>query len=163
MSIAGKREGLCGTRSNLFYEAIRIIKKMECKKNGKYPIHCVGKVPDIVRQTKVRTLGQSSKKSAKSKMKDYLFLKVENGLTQGKSWECILPFVEVLDAQYWGVPRRKRIYLVADFAGNLPTKYYLSQKAFSEMFRRASARGKQLPQMLRIALEQQALTDTMQN
>ncbi len=37
MSIAGKREGLCGTRSNLFYEAIRIIKEMRCKTNGKYP------------------------------------------------------------------------------------------------------------------------------
>ena len=37
MSIAGKRAGLDGSRSNLFYEAIRIVKEMRCKTNGKYP------------------------------------------------------------------------------------------------------------------------------
>ena len=31
MSIAGKRAGLDGSRSNLFYEAIRIVKEMRCK------------------------------------------------------------------------------------------------------------------------------------
>ena len=30
MSIAGKRAGLSGSRSNLFYEAIRIIKEKNC-------------------------------------------------------------------------------------------------------------------------------------
>lgn len=37
MSVAGKRAGLNGSRSNLFYEAIRIVKEMRCKTNGKYP------------------------------------------------------------------------------------------------------------------------------
>lgn len=37
MSIAGKRAGLDGSRSNLFYEAIRIVKEMRDKTNGKYP------------------------------------------------------------------------------------------------------------------------------
>ena len=37
MSIAGKRVGLDGSRSNLFYEAIRIIKEMRCATDGKYP------------------------------------------------------------------------------------------------------------------------------
>ena len=37
MSIAGKRAGLEGNRSNLFYEAIRIIKEMRGKTNGEYP------------------------------------------------------------------------------------------------------------------------------
>ena len=37
MSIAGKRAGLGGSRSNLFYEAIRIVKEMREKTNGKYP------------------------------------------------------------------------------------------------------------------------------
>lgn len=31
MSVAGKREGLGGSRSNLFYEAIRIVEEMRCK------------------------------------------------------------------------------------------------------------------------------------
>lgn len=37
MSIAGKRDGLSGSRSSLFYEAVRIIKEMRCKTDGKYP------------------------------------------------------------------------------------------------------------------------------
>ena len=37
MSIAGKRAGLNGSRSNLFYEAIRIIKKMRERTNGTKP------------------------------------------------------------------------------------------------------------------------------
>ena len=41
MSIAGKRSGLDGARSSLFYEAVRIIKEMRCATNGKYPRYCV--------------------------------------------------------------------------------------------------------------------------
>ena len=37
MSIAGKRAGLDGSRSNLFYEAVRIIKEMRKSTNGIYP------------------------------------------------------------------------------------------------------------------------------
>ena len=41
MSVAGKRAGLDGSRSNLFYEAIRIVKEMRQKTNGKYPRYIV--------------------------------------------------------------------------------------------------------------------------
>lgn len=37
MSVAGKRAGLDGKQSTLFYQAIRIIKEMRCKTSGKYP------------------------------------------------------------------------------------------------------------------------------
>ena len=44
MSIAGKRAGLNSSRSNLFYEAIRIIKEKRERTNGtklrKYGIYC---------------------------------------------------------------------------------------------------------------------------
>ena len=39
MSVAGKRSGLDGSRSCLFYEAIRIVKEMRCKTNGLSLIH----------------------------------------------------------------------------------------------------------------------------
>lgn len=39
---------------------------------------------------------------------------------------------------------------------NVPEKYYLSPKACQGILRRASERGKQLPNILRIALERQA-------
>lgn len=41
MSIAGKRSGLRGERSGLFYEAIRVIKEMRGATNGKYPRYIV--------------------------------------------------------------------------------------------------------------------------
>ena len=41
LSIAGKRNGLEGSRSGLFYEAIRIIREMRCATNGEYPRYAV--------------------------------------------------------------------------------------------------------------------------
>lgn len=35
MTVAGRRDGLGGARSSLFYEAVRIIKEMRCATNGK--------------------------------------------------------------------------------------------------------------------------------
>lgn len=43
MSVAGKRAGLEGEQSVLFYEAIRIIKEMRCATNGSYPRFIVGR------------------------------------------------------------------------------------------------------------------------
>ena len=37
MSVAGKRNGLDGSRSGLFHEAVRIIREMRCATNGEYP------------------------------------------------------------------------------------------------------------------------------
>ena len=41
MSVAGKRQGLGAERSGLFYEAIRVIKEMREKTDGKYPRYIV--------------------------------------------------------------------------------------------------------------------------
>ena len=37
MSIAGKRNGLDGSRSGLFFEAVRIITEMRCATDGRFP------------------------------------------------------------------------------------------------------------------------------
>ena len=37
MSVADRRDGLDGSRSSLFYEAVRIIKEMRCATGGRYP------------------------------------------------------------------------------------------------------------------------------
>ena len=118
MSIAGRREGLSGSRSNLFYEAIRIVKEMRCATNGECPRYIVWEnVPGAFSSNK----GEDFKcvLEAVGKVKDDEF-----SVPECKKW---LPAGEivgddysiawrVLDAQYWGVPqRRKRIYLVADF------------------------------------------------
>lgn len=41
MSVAGRRNGLDGERSSLFYEAVRIIKEMRCATDGRYPRYIV--------------------------------------------------------------------------------------------------------------------------
>ena len=61
------------------------------------------------------------------------------------------------DAQFWGVPqRRKRIYLVADFAGGSAGKILFESEGVSGYSAGASARGKELPPLLAGALRKQA-------
>lgn len=120
MSIAGKRDGLGGSRSSLFYEAIRIIKEMRCKTNGKYPRFIVWEnVPGAFSSNK----GDDFKAVIEEicKIKDGLLsvpkpTKWSNaGKIMGDDFSVAW---RVFDAQFWGVPqRRRRIYLVADFGG----------------------------------------------
>ena len=74
----------------------------------------------------------------------------------GEQWSVAY---RTLDAQYWGSPqRRRRIYLCRGFCRLVcRTKYYLSPKACQGILRRASVRGKEPPEILRLALERQAL------
>lgn len=122
MSIAGKRSGLDGSRSSLFYEAIRIVKEMREKTNGEKPRWlCWENVPGAF----------SSNQGAdfKAVLEAVIGIKEpsaqvpapeKNGwpyadLYLGDGWSVAY---RVLDAQYWGVPqRRARIFLVADLAG----------------------------------------------
>ena len=122
MSVAGKRAGLDGQQSVFFYQAIRIIQEMRCATNGKYPRYiCWENVPGAFSSNK----GEDFKA-----VLDAVIGVVEPGtevpmpeknrwpyadLYMGDGWSVAY---RTLDAQHWGVPqRRKRIYLVADFAG----------------------------------------------
>ena len=63
----------------------------------------------------------------------------------------------IIDAQYFGVARdADACFLSQILMANVSEKYYLSPKACQGILRRASERGKQLPNILRIALERQA-------
>ena len=55
MSIAGKRAGLDGSRSSLFYQAIRIIQEMREKTNGEYPKYTVWENVCFVKGTLITT------------------------------------------------------------------------------------------------------------
>ena len=122
MSIAGKRDGLDGSRSSLFYEAIRIVKEMRCKTNGAKPRFIVWEnVPGAFSSNK----GQDFK----AVLEAVIGVKEPAATVptfDKKGWPDADYYVgdgwsvayRVLDAQWWGVPqRRKRIFLVADFAG----------------------------------------------
>lgn len=124
LSVAGKQAGLVdGSRSNLFFEAIRIITEMRGATNGEYPRIAVWEnVPGAFSSNKgedfravlqafcdIRGAGEHTvPKSPRGKWANAGGI-VGNGYSV--AWRT-------LDAQYWGVPqRRRRIYLVADLAG----------------------------------------------
>ena len=120
MSVAGKRVGLDGSRSNLFYEAVRIVKEMRCATNGQYPRWlCWENVPGA--------FSSNGGDDFKTVLKAICKIKDEKlSVPEYKKWEsageilgdCFSVAWRVLDAQFWGVPqRRKRIFLVADLAG----------------------------------------------
>lgn len=64
-----------------------------------------------------------------------------------------------IDAQYFGVPqRRRRIYLVADFADGCAGEILFESEGLSRDFTPSGCtRGKELPEMLKTALEKQAI------
>ena len=134
MSIAGKRSGLDGSRSSLFYEAVRIIKEMRCATNGKYPRFCVWEnVPGAFSSNK----GEDFRCVLESlcRVKDETV-----SVPRHEKWSAAGNIVadgfsiawRVLDAQYWGVPqRRKRIYLVADFDSECTGKILFESEGLS--------------------------------
>lgn len=97
LSVAGKRAGLDGGRSNLFFEATRIIREMCDGTDGVFP----------------RVAVWENVPGAFSSNGGHDFGSVLDGLAEsgalGVEWA-------VLDARWFGVPqRRRRIFVVAEF------------------------------------------------
>ena len=118
LSIAGKRKGLNGERSGLFRTAVDLVRRMRLRTGGRDPRFFVWEnVPGAF---------------SSNRGMDFRAVLEEIGQTEipippnGK-WanaglaelpECQISW-RVLDAQYWGVPqRRRRIFLIADFAAH---------------------------------------------
>lgn len=115
LSIAGKREGLAGERSGLFRTAIDIVHRMRMSTGGQPRFFIWENVPGAFSSNKgldfrsvLEEIGQTE-----IPMPDTSRW-AGSGMVQCPKCEIAW---RVLDAQYWGVPqRRKRIFLVADFA-----------------------------------------------
>jgi len=141
LSVAGKRAGLAGERSGLFMDQIRIIKEMrdECERRlydagADYnrtdikPRYMVWEnVAGAFSSNKGEDFRAVLEETAKVADKDAYV----PGLEGGARWSptgCILGngwsiAWRLHDAQYWGVPqRRKRICLLADFNGDTAGK-----------------------------------------
>ncbi len=130
LSVAGKQAGIHeGTRSSLFFEAVRIIKEMRRKdeQNGRTGVN-----------VRPRYAVWENVPGAFSSNKGQDFRAVLQALAQVKDPDAAIPEPpkgkwskagcvvgdgysiawRTYDAQFWEVPqRRKRIYLVADFGG----------------------------------------------
>jgi len=97
LSVAGKRSGLEGERSGLFHEGIRIIKELRKESNGQYPRISIW-------ENVVGAL--NSNRGA------------DFGIIINEMAEAGAMVIEwaVLDAQYFGVPqRRRRVFVIAIF------------------------------------------------
>ena len=133
LSVAGARAGLAGERSGLFMEQIRVVREMRNAELQR------GRTAHAVRpRFMVWENVPGAFSSGEPKGEDFRIVLEETvriaipsvsiprpdtgrwgsagrivlGDTFSLAWRC-------LDAQYWGVPqRRKRIFLVADFAGS---------------------------------------------
>ena len=130
LSIAGKRAGLKHedngdeetTRSGLFMEAVRIIKEMREATNGVYPRFALWEnVPGAFSSNKGEDFRIVLEELIKIIEPTAVMPTVPNSgwpyadYYSGDGWSLAY---RVLDAQYWGVPqRRRRIYLVLDLGG----------------------------------------------
>ena len=97
LSVAGKRAGLQGARSGLFHEGVRIIKELRELTNGKYPrISIWENVAGALSSGAGADFGQ-------------VLTEMDEAGACFSEWR-------VLDAQYFGVPqRRRRVFLVSVF------------------------------------------------
>lgn len=131
LSVAGKQAGLQGERSGLFMEQLRVIKEMRRADNARgrtgkdtRPRYMVWEnVPGAFSSNKGADFSIVLQETAKVACEQAPAVPIpKNGwppagcLTDvGGQWSIAR---RVLDAQFWGVPqRRKRIALVADFGG----------------------------------------------
>ena len=137
MSIAGKRAGLDGNRSSLFHEAIRIIKEMRGATNEKYPRYIVWEnVPGAFSSNKGKDFKAVIESICSIKADSVLIPEPPKGKWTGAGHVGVADGFDIawrtVDAQYWGVPqRRKRIYLVADFAGGSAGKILFESEGLS--------------------------------
>lgn len=135
LSVAGKRKGLAGERSGLFMEQIRIVKEMREreKRIGRTAVDVRPRY--LVWENVYGALSSPGKGHAGEDFAAVLeeIIRIEEPeapsiSVPAKGWPtagCIFDengnwsvAWRVMDAQYWGVPqRRRRICLVADFNG----------------------------------------------
>lgn len=117
LSTAGNQKGLDGEKSQLFFEAIRIIYEMRGATNGKYPKYIIW---ENVAGAFSSNKGQDFRRVLEEITKTYIPMPnsrrwAASGMVRSTAGSTAW---RQLDAQYWGVPqRRKRIYLVHDFNG----------------------------------------------
>lgn len=147
MSVAGKRAGLKHTavgdeettRSGLFMEAIRIIKEMRVKTNGIYPRFAVWEnVPGAFSSNRGEDFRLVLEEFIKITEPNAVMPAVPQAgwayadCISGDGWSIAY---RVFDAQYWGVPqRRRRIYLVADFRGECAGKILFEREGVRGYF-----------------------------
>ena len=147
LSVAGKRAGLKHeangdeetTRSGLFMEAVRIIKEMREATNGEYPrFALLENVPGAFSSNKGEDFRIVLEELIKIVEPEAVMPAVP-----AKGWAYADSYIgdgwslayRVFDAQYWGVPqRRRRIHLVLDLRGECAGKVLFEREGVRGYF-----------------------------
>lgn len=159
LSIAGKRAGLAGARSGLFMEQVRIVKEMrEADKRN-------GRTGDMVRprylvwENVVGAFSSNKGKDFEAVLEE--IIKIVEPEAPGievpeKGWPTWGGYHDEVggrwsvvwrthDAQYWGVPqRRRRISVVADFGGDTASEIQFDGESVSGDITASGAAGEGL-------------------
>ena len=159
LSVAGKRAGLKHetegddetTRSGLFVEAVRIIKEMRGATNDIYPRFAVWEnVPGAFSSNGGEDFRIVLEKLIQVAEPTAVMPDVPKGgwayadSYSGDGWSIAY---RVFDAQYWGVPqRRRRIYLVADFRGECAGEILFKSQGLRGYFEEGRAPWKGITQ-----------------
>lgn len=159
LSIAGKRAGLAGARSGLFMEQVRIVKEMRehDRKSGRTgdmvrPRFMVWEnVPGAFSSNKGRDFAAVLEEIIRIAEPEAPDIEVpEKGWPTwggyhdevGGRWSVAW---RVHDAQYWGVPqRRRRISVVADFGGDTAGEILFERKSVSRHPAESGTAGERL-------------------
>lgn len=138
LSLAGKRNGLDGAKSSMFFEAVRVIKEMREATNGEYPRWIVWEnVPGALSSSKGQDFRTVLEEICKIKDETVHISMPE------KKWSGAGEIVgddysvayRILNAQFFGVPqRRRRIFLVADFRGQSAGKILFESESLFRNF-----------------------------
>lgn len=148
LSVAGKRAGLDGERSGLFMEQIRIIKEMRLHSGATYPRFMVWEnVPGAFSSNQAEDFRIVLEETAKIADETAVIPRPNKGkwtnagAIMGDRWSIAW---RVFDAQFWGVPqRRRRIALVADFGGQSAPEILFKSDSLSGNFAQGRTQGEE--------------------
>lgn len=137
LSVAGKRNGLEGSRSSLFFEAVRIIKEMRYSSNGQYPKWAVWEnVPGALSSCDGQDFRQVLTELIRIKEPQ-----ADVPMPEGGKWLAAGEILgdgyslawRILDASKgWGVAqRRKRIFVVVHLDGPCAGKVLFESEGMS--------------------------------
>lgn len=148
LSVAGKRAGLAGERSGLFMEQIRIIKEMrnesikQLRSSGSDVNLRLVRPRYMVWENVPGAFSSNGGEDFRAVLEETARVADENavipkpsekwggaGCIMGDGWSIAW---RVHDAQFWGVPqRRRRIALVADFGGETAPEILFERESVS--------------------------------
>ena len=182
LSVAGQRKGLAGERSGLFMEQIRVVKEM---RNATINNIGLAQPRYMVWENVAGAFSSNGGKDFQAVLSEIVRIAEPEApdvpMPKKDKWPHSGELHDEMgrwsvawrthDAQYWGVPqRRKRISILFDGGGlrqqksclsniletNPDPKYNLSAKACQGILNRAQKRGKTLPPQLETALRRQS-------